>query len=135
MSIDNSPSTGAPDGPRILLVEDDDAVRRSLQLQLRSQGYDVRAYASAVGLSRQPEAMRSACLIADLVMPQQDALALLTELRSAGWTAPAILISGHLSDEWEGLARKAGFDRVLPKPIVEQELKNSLRELLDHRGI
>jgi FixJ family two-component response regulator len=116
--------------PRILLVDDDDAVRRSLQLLLRAHGFDVRAYASPIGLSRQQEALQSACLVADLVMPQQDALALLAELRMAGWTAPAILISGYLTDEWEGHARKAGFDRVLPKPIMDEDLTKAIVELL-----
>ena len=125
------PPKASDERPRILLVEDDDAVRRSLQLLLRAQGYDVRAYASAAGLSREPEALRSVCLIADLLLPQQDALVLLDELRGAGWDGPAILISGHLSDEWEAMARRGGFDRVLPKPIIEQELKRALRELLN----
>ena len=55
--------------PRILLVEDDDAVRRSLQLLLVAQGYDVRAYRSGKGLAEDPEALKAACLLADLITP------------------------------------------------------------------
>lgn len=116
--------------PRILLVEDDAAVRRSLQLLLRAWGYDVRAYPSAVGLAEDPEALRSACLIADLVMPHKDALELIDDLRQAGWPGPAILISGHLSDEWDARAKDGGFDRILAKPIAEEALKRALADCL-----
>lgn len=106
----------------VLLVEDDDSVRRSLQLLLRSRGFDVRAYASARQALTDPDARSAQCLIADLVMPEMDGFALLHALRGQGWREPAILISGFLTEGWEGKAREAGFDAVLPKPIVDGQL-------------
>ncbi len=125
-----STSPGQPPRPRILLVEDDDAVRRSLQLLLVSRGYDVRAYRSGHGLADDPEALMAACLVADLIMPASDALQLLHDLRGAGWRGPAILISGHLTDEWASQARSAGYDAVLPKPIGETILLGRIAHLL-----
>ena len=116
------------DRPRVLLVEDDAAVRRALQLLLQGQGYDVRAYRSAIGLARDPEALRAACLVCDLIMPGKDAVELLGELRAAGWAGPAILISGQLDDRFRGQAQ--GFERVLAKPIAENLLKRSVAELI-----
>lgn len=116
--------------PRILLVEDDGAVRRALQLLLRAEGYDVRAYPSAVGLSYDPEALRSDCLVADLVMPDKDAIDLLTAMRAAGWEGQAILISGFLDSDRERMARDAGYTKILPKPIGDAVLSKAVAELL-----
>jgi CheY-like chemotaxis protein len=120
----------APPRPRILLVEDDAAVRRSLQLLFRAQGYDVRAYSSPLGLASDQEALRSDCLVADLMMPQQDAVGLLGELRAAGWAGPALLISGFLTKDQELRARAAGFSAVLAKPIADRELSTAIASLL-----
>lgn len=125
-----SPPAGARDRPRILLVEDDAAVRRSVQLLLQSQGYDVRAYPSPVGLSRNAEALEARCLVADLMMPDMNALGLLADLRLAGWTGAAILVSGHLDHEWVERARKAGFDAVLAKPLPDTVLSHWVARLV-----
>jgi FixJ family two-component response regulator len=116
--------------PRVLLVEDDAAVRRSLQLLLRAKGFDVRAYSSPLGLAADQEALRSDCLVADLMMPEGDAVDLLTELRSAGWDGPALLISGFLTGEREARARAAGFQAVLPKPLADQAIADAVGRLL-----
>lgn len=114
----------------VLLVEDDDAVRRSLQLLLRSRGYDVKAHASAMGLASDARALRCGCLIADLMMPQSGALQLLAELRTAQWAGKAILITGFLDTYREEQARAAGFDAVLAKPISDSVLVRTVAELL-----
>ena len=127
------PISEKSDRPRLLLVEDDASVRRSLQLLLQSQGYDVRAYRTGVGLAEDVEALRAQCLIADLVIPEGDGLALLQDLRATGWDGAAILISGHLTDEWAALARKQGYDAVLEKPISENVLVNWVTRLVPLR--
>lgn len=118
----------------VLLVEDDDTVRRSLQLLLSSRGYPVRAYPSAVGLARDMEALGCGCMIADLTLPQIDAIQLLAEFREAGWNGRSILISGYLNPASEEKARAAGYDVILPKPISESVLVRKLEELLRNRG-
>ena len=123
-----------PDRPRVLLVEDDDALRRSLQLLLVARGYDVRAYPNGDGLACDPEALRSACLVADLVYPGGDGLGLLQDLREVGWDGAAILISGHMTDEWAARARAIGFDAVLSKPIGETVLATWVARLLERGG-
>lgn len=113
----------------ILLVEDDDAVRRSLQLLLSARGHAVRAYSSALGLAEDPAALRCDCLVADLLMPPTDAIALLGALRDAGWKGRAILISGYLEDGWQTKARAAGFEAVLAKPISNSSLVRVVEDL------
>ena len=119
------------DRPRVLLVEDDAAVRRSLQLLLRAKGYEVRAYSSPVGLAVDEQALRSDCLVADLMMPEKDAVDLLSELRGAGWDGPALLISGFLTPAREARARDAGFQTILPKPLADRSLADAVASMLD----
>ncbi len=116
--------------PRILLVEDDAPVRRSLQLLLQAQGYDVRAYRTGTGLTTDPEAFRAACLVADLFIPDGDAITLLDDLRSAGWAGPAVLISGQLTDDRASEALEAGYAAAFHKPIGDSVLINCLARLL-----
>lgn len=115
---------------RILLVEDDAAVRRSLQLVLAGDGYDVRAYGGAKGLTKDAEAMLASCLVADLILHDSDAIDLLDKMREAGWKGPAILISGYLDDQWRSQAHRAGFDAVLEKPVSGGPLLKEIRRLI-----
>ena len=120
----------APRRGRILLVEDDPAVRRSLQLLLAGHGYEVRAYPGAEGLAADPEALRAECLVADLVIPGVDGVALLQALRRAGWGGKAVLISGNLTRASIERAAAEGFDAILAKPFADSALLNSLGALL-----
>lgn len=115
---------------RILLVEDDSAVRRSLQLMFVANGYDVRAYSTSDGLASDAEALQSACLVADLVLPGPDAIVLLEQLRAAGWAGSAILISGQLHNGARVLAQDAGFDAILAKPILARQLLGDVQRLI-----
>lgn len=120
--------------PCLVLVEDDDAVRRSVQLLLQSRGYHVRAYPSAVGLAQDALALGCACIIADLMMPQVDAIQLLAELKAASWKGKAILMSGYLDKRWEVKAQVAGYDCILAKPISDSVLIRTVESLLpDYR--
>ena len=118
--------------PRLLLVEDDASVRRSLQLLLDSRGYDVRAYGSGVGLQKDPEAMKAHCLVADLVLGEGDGFDLIRELKKAGWTGSAVLISGHSSPEVETRAIGEGYDLVLAKPLADAVLTGSIARLISN---
>jgi FixJ family two-component response regulator len=125
----------APDGdqrPRLLLVEDDTPVRRSLQLLLQSRGYEVRAYRSPCGLASDPEALRAACLVADHILPEGNGIALLHELRGVGWNGPAVLIAGQLDDGIRRRAAEAGFAFVLAKPLLATMLTGGLARLLSN---
>lgn len=120
-------SACAPQAPprKILLVDDDDAVRRSLLLLLQSKGYDTRAY-SSVDAAWEEQARDFDGLIADLVLPGTNGIALLTRLRDAGWKGPAILISGFLDENEIEAANAAGFDFVFPKPPSQSVLVRAL---------
>ena len=115
---------------RVLLVEDDDAARRGLQLLLGSCGYDVLAHASADRLASDPAALNADCLIADLSMYPKNAFELLGELRSAGWRGRSIVITGNVTENWIDRAKASGFDAALPKPIGDRILLRTIETLL-----
>jgi FixJ family two-component response regulator len=119
---------------RVLLVEDDAAVRRSLQLLLVAQGYDVRAYPSAAGLAQDPQALSADCLVADLVIRDGNAVTLLSDLRGSGFEGPAILISGHLTNEWAERALASGYAATFAKPIGDSVLTKCLERLIPPAG-
>lgn len=126
----SSQTASEPKRRRVLLVEDDAAVRRSLQLLLVGQGYDVRAYPSAAGLAQDPEALRADCLVADLMIPDGNAVTLLSDLRGSGWNGQAILISGHLTNEWAERALAHGYAAAFAKPIGDSVLTKCLARLM-----
>jgi len=112
-----------PEGrARLLLVEDDPGVRRSLQLLLRGRGFEVRAYASGLALLADPTALEAVCLIADYRMPEIDGLSILRQLRERGWRGQALLITAFPSARLVDQAVAAGFGRVIEKPLVEAGL-------------
>lgn len=119
--------------PCVLVVEDDDAVRRSLQLLLRGRGLDVRAHASARQALADPNTRMAACLVADLVMPEVDGVALLAALRENGWAGPAILISGFLTPESIAAAERAGFTTVMKKPFADASLAEAVSRAIVER--
>lgn len=115
---------------RILLSEDDSSVRRSLQLLLRSRGFDVRAYTSGTALLLDPQAQSGDCLVVDYCMPDIDGIAMLKRLRSMGWSGPAILITAHYAESLAENAREAGFAAVLEKPLGDNVLLRTIGEAL-----
>jgi FixJ family two-component response regulator len=105
--------------PEILVVEDNSAVRRSLQLLLVARGYQVRAHASSSLALADPAARGAACLVADLMMDEVDGIDLLQSLKGQGWAGPAILITGDAEGERAQRAADAGYATILQKPFVD----------------
>lgn len=114
-------SSTEPERPRVLLVEDDSAVRRSIQLILQARGYDVRAFSSGALALADPSAIEAACLVTDYRMVGMSGLDLLRGLRAVGWRRPAILITAHRSDYIEE-SEGAMFDEILEKPLLDRRL-------------
>lgn len=112
--------------PAVLLVDDDDGVRRSLQLLLQGNGFHVRSYGTGAALLADPAAMSAMCLIADYRLPEIDGMAVLQELRRRGWAGSALLISGFVSPDLTAGALAAGFSSVLAKPLRDRSIAAAL---------
>lgn len=117
-------STQAPLAARpvLILVEDEAALRRALQLHLFNQGFDVRAFSAAAPVLADGSADEATVLIADYRLPDMDGLALLERLHARGWHGRAVLITGFLSRALSQAANIAGFAAVLEKPVPHHRL-------------
>jgi two-component system response regulator MprA len=115
---------------RILVVDDDRAVRESLRRSLEFNGYQVElagdgAQALEAIIANRPDAM-----VLDVMMPRLDGLEVARRLRSTGDDLPILVLTARdtVSDRVAGL--DAGADDYLPKPFALEELLARLRALL-----
>jgi two-component system, LuxR family, response regulator FixJ len=113
----------------ILLLDDDEAIRASLQFALELHGYKVETFASAEALTAFAGPDQPACLILDYRLPGLDGLSLLDALRRLGVTAPAILITTHPGREVRRRAAAMGTI-LIEKPLLSDELTAAIARLV-----
>jgi two-component system response regulator MprA len=115
---------------RILVVDDDQAVRDSLRRSLAFNGYDVEVAADGLSALESIARSRPDAAILDVMMPRLDGLETCRRLRSAGEDLPILVLTARdaVSDRVAGL--DAGADDYLPKPFALEELLARLRALL-----
>jgi two-component system, OmpR family, response regulator PrrA len=116
--------------PDVLVVDDDEDVRASLERGLRLSGFTVRTAAdgeTALDVVREDT---PACLVLDVNMPGMDGVEVVRRLRSTGVDVPVCMLSarGTVGDRVAGL--EAGADDYLVKPFALEELVARLRALL-----
>lgn len=120
--------------PRILIVEDEDKLRRALRRGLEDEGYEVvAAEDGTTGLARATEQPFD-CLILDLMLPGRDGIQVLNALRTRGFLAPILILSarGAVEDRVRGL--DLGADDYLSKPFAWSELLARLRACLRRKA-
>ena len=117
------------DRPLLLLAEEDAGLRRSLQLLLRSRGYNVHAYASGTALLADEEANTACCVVADYHLEGLSGIEILARLRRRGWSGPAVLLTPYCTADIRERADAQGFAHVLEKPIRDYTLGNAVARL------
>ena len=105
---------------KILIIDDDDAVRDSTGALLESYGYEVLLYPSAEEFLEAPRTKVS-CLLVDHNMPGMKGIDLLERLRGAGDKTPAVIITGCREPVLESRAKTIGVT-VLAKPLSQERL-------------
>ena len=118
-------------GPLVYLVDDDDAVRDSLGLLLRSIGLDCELYASALDFLEHYDPKRHACLVADIRMPGLSGLELQQRLNEQRAEIPMIFITGHGDVPMAVNAMKAGAADFIQKPFRDQDLIDRIHKALE----
>jgi two-component system response regulator MprA len=115
---------------RILVVDDDRAVRESLRRSLEFNGYQVELAGDGARALEMVVADRPDAMILDVMMPRLDGLEVARRLRSTGDDLPILVLTARdtVSDRVSGL--DAGADDYLPKPFALEELLARLRALL-----
>ena len=117
--------------PRVLVVDDDRAVRESLRRSLEFNGYEVALAADgAEAPGRGSARQHPDVVVIDVMMPRLDGLETTRALRAAGNDVPILVLTARdaVGDRVEGL--DAGADDYLTKPFALEELLARLRALL-----
>ncbi|GAA2338390.1 response regulator transcription factor [Saccharopolyspora halophila] len=119
---------------RILVVDDDRAVRESLRRSLQFNGYQVELAADGQQALDHLVENRPDAIVLDVMMPRLDGLEVARRLRSTGDDLPILVLTAReaVSDRVAGL--DAGADDYLPKPFALEELLARLRALLRRTG-
>jgi two-component system KDP operon response regulator KdpE len=118
---------------RVLIVEDEPALLRALQINLRARGYEVTT--STTGKDAQVEAARHPphAVLLDLGLPDMDGTEVIRQLRT--WSAaPVIVLSGRAGSGDKIGALDAGADDYVTKPFSMEELLARLRAALRRDG-
>ena len=115
---------------RVLVVDDDHAVRESLRRSLAFNGYEVELAADGEQALKAVASSRPDAVVLDVMMPRMDGLAACRALRAAGDDVAVLMLTARddVSDRVAGL--DAGADDYLPKPFALEELLARLRALL-----
>jgi len=120
---------------RILIVDDEENIGRSLRLILEREGYAVNACRSITEYTGHPYAQRADVYLFDMKLPDGNGIDLLRALRQNGGAAPAIMISGHgtIADAVE--ATRAGAYDFLEKPLSRDRVLLAVKHALEQSSL
>jgi len=116
---------------RILVVDDEENIGRSLRMILEREGYQVNAVRSAAEMRAFPERARMDLFLLDVRLPDASGIDILRELQAAEIPAPVIMISGHgtIADAVE--ATRAGAFDFLEKPLGRDRVMVAVKNALE----
>lgn len=106
----------------IYVVDDEDAVRRSVGFMLKTSGFEVHAYASGVEFLKEVKKLDPGCVLLDVRMPDMDGLEVQQELNAHGVSMPVIVLTGHGDVATAVQAMKGGASDFLEKPFEKASL-------------
>lgn len=125
--------------PIVYIVDDDDAVRHSLEWLLGSSEFTIHTFSSAHDFLSKVDPGGPGCLVVDVRMPGMSGLELQRELAARQIELPVIVITGHSDRQMAQRALSAGAMEFLEKPLdderllklVKKALKSSTEKLAD----
>lgn len=108
------------------LVDDDEAIRRSVSFMLKTSGFHVRAYESGTELLKSVAHLEQGCILLDIRMPGMDGIEVQAALRSKGVSLPVIIMTGHGDVTLAVQAMKAGAVDFIEKPFEKAVLLSAI---------
>jgi two-component system nitrogen regulation response regulator NtrX len=117
---------------RVLIVDDEENIGRSLRMILEREGYSVNVCRSVAEFSRHPDAQRADAYLFDMKLPDGNGIDLLKVVRQNGAPSTAIMISGHgtIADAVE--ATRAGAFDFLEKPLSRDRVLVAVKNAMEH---
>lgn len=113
--------------PRVIVVDDDAAVRNSLKFSLEIEGFEVHAYARGTDLLDARDVCIGSCLVIDQKMPGMAGLDLIAALRDRHVSASAILITSHPNAAVRERAAQVSVP-IIEKPLLGNALVDRIRD-------
>ena len=114
----------------VFVVDDDDAVCKSLGMLVEEAGMNVQAFSSALEFLDAYDPTTPGCLIVDVRMPGMNGLELQAELAKRRIYLPTIVITGHADVPIAVQAVKNGAVNFLEKPFSDNALLNDIRKAI-----
>jgi FixJ family two-component response regulator len=136
MSASSAPGQSRP-SPKshatsiVFVVDDDISVRESLELLIRSEGWQPETFESAQEFLAQPRALVPSCLVLDVSLPGLNGLELQKRVAVERIDMPIIFITGYGDVPMTVQAMKAGAVEFLTKPFGNDVLLSAIRHALD----
>jgi two-component system, NtrC family, nitrogen regulation response regulator NtrX len=120
---------------RIVVLDDEENVGRSLRLVLEREGYAVTVCRSASEFRAHPDVLRADAFLLDIMLPDANGIEVLRWLRQSDSRAPAVMISGHgtIADAVE--ATRAGAFDFLEKPLTRDRVLLALKNGLEQSAL
>jgi len=120
---------------RVLVIDDERAIRQTLSQVLADEGYEVESAADGIeGLDRMRRE-RFDLVFLDVWLKDKDGLAILTELGDKASTVPVVMISGHANVETAVRAVKSGAYDFLEKPLSLERVLVTAQKAIAHRDL
>ena len=111
---------------RVYVVDDEEAVRRSVSFLLRASGFQAELFASGTEFLREVKGLEPGCVLLDVRMPEMDGLEVQRELVQRGVMLPVIVLTGHGDISTAVQAMKHGAVDFLEKPFEKAALLAAL---------
>jgi FixJ family two-component response regulator len=127
-----SPDLASDEGPIVYVVDDDEAIRRSLSNLFQSVSLRVRTFGSALELLQTSLPDVPSCLVLDIRLPGVSGLDFQAELAKANVRVPIIFMTGHGDIPMTVKAMKAGAIDFLTKPFRQQEILDAVATAINH---
>ena len=113
---------------KILIVDDEDAIRHSASFMLRHAGYDVETFASGPEFLAKLTRETEGCVLLDVRMPEMDGLTVLERTREISERLPVIILTGHGDVATAVSAMKSGATDFLEKPFEKATIIGSIED-------
>lgn len=110
------------------VVDDDDAIRRSVAFALKTSGFQVRLYESGSDLLKSAAKLEDGCILLDIRMPGMDGLEVQEALKDRGVALPVIIMTGHGDVSLAVRAMKAGALDFIEKPFQKAVLLAAIEQ-------
>lgn len=115
---------------RLVVIDDDDHLLKSMRFAFETEGYEVTTFASGEAALNAPPRDPRTCLVVDARLPGLTGLDTIARLRALGVAAPAILVTTHPTQAEQRRAAAAGV-AIIEKPLLGDALARQIAALIE----